>query len=536
MTTPAPAHADTLNEEELRDITRRILENPEALDTLDDDTLIELKKRTNPIGTFIPSAQSFMVASVLNMKEEYMRKLTMTAMIGFIYRRAQEYVPDFVSRFQESYALRISKITADSAPGANDMQKMRDTLRAECDTRAKDHTESRRKVIHEFLDSIFSFDPDKHVRKATADLPVNAMSLMGCAPTSESESAQSAHPIFVESAECLRAEIEKWKAPPTTAIATAELATMTYEAAELVYKNARIAAANAAQTFSIITSEMARPEITPGARNSLEDTRQLIMSCRARLDQSAEIVGPYVAGRMALEATNVMQVVPPADVFYHFGRYFDSHYEVLRLMTDAIYQTPSDIENILIYYDTFDDREKAVEYIRVHESEFRAEPRIIENGGVTLLGPFRENRARVDLYNRNTEVLRLMMEQVARDQQLGKDLTKKRVVAAKRRNVRESGPDDAAGIEKYVAARGIVSQFGQRPSLTREERTRLAEAQQTCAERETPEGALAVRVLAPQLDEEGMPTDIQQSFFYTAAANVPEGTSDAGSSSAPSAH
>ena len=157
--------------------------------------------------------------------------------------------------------------------------------------------------------------------------------------------------------------------------------------------------------------------------NQLEDVRQLLQKCRSRIEGAVDIVGPYAAGRTMLEASNVLQVAPPADVFYHFGRYIDSHYEVLRILTDVIYQTPPGIENIVIYYDTFDELEKAKEYIRIHEAEFRADPKIIENGGVTILGPFRENRENVDFYNRNTEALRLMMEQVSRDHQL---ITKKR--------------------------------------------------------------------------------------------------------------
>lgn len=520
--TPAAAQPRARRTEaELRELVHQIVENPEKMRELDDDDVIEVSARINPIGTFIPANPSHAVISLINMKEKYMRELTTTAMIGFIYRRLEEYEPDFVTRMEESYAAQINKIVADSAPGADDMQKRRDQLREECTRRSTEYKNANRTAIRAFLDSMFRFNPDKHVRKiGSDDLPEDARDIIE--GRTQLEAAE--HPetkigaAFADVAATLRAEVSRYNAPDVRESA-ADIAQTTYEHAEIVYRNSRVAEANCAQAYGLISKQMTRVDDRQEIMQ-LEDTRQLLETCRTRFASVATTMGPYAAARSVLDATHPLAVIPPADVFHQFGRYFDSHYETLRLMTDAIYNTTSDIENILIYYDAFDTEEKAREFMRVHEADFRAEPMVVENGGVTLLGPFRENRARVDFYTRNTEVLRLMMEQLTRDQQLGKDMTKKRVVAAKRRNVRETGPDDAAGLESYLSSRQIISQFGQRPQLSREERTQLALAEQTRAEYETPDGALAVRVLAPQLDEEGRPVDLQQSFFYTEATHV----------------
>jgi hypothetical protein len=531
-----PARPKT--DSELRDIMKRLTDNPSEITDIPDEDVIALKQRINPIGTFEPDQKSYAVASIINMKDSDARKFLTTAMIGFLYRRLEEYVPDFVVAMEESYAAKINATTS----GAN-MQETRDHLREECASRAKQYNSAHRAVARSFLDSVFLFNPDKHVRKAPAELPVDALAIIAPNVAASSDAATAVAPdvadhsvaeltvtreALAESTAVLRAEIEKYGCE-SQEDTTRDVELATYEAAEIVYRQARIVAGNLAQGYRLISEQMHDLEASsPSRLAQFEDARQLIQKCRTRIDGAADILGPYTAGRTLLEARNVLQVAPPTDVFYHFGRYIDSHYEVLRILTDVIYQTPPGIENVLIYYDTFDDLEKAKEYVRVHEAEFRADPKIIENGGVTILGPFRENRENVDFYNRNTEVLRLMMEQISKDHQLGKDLTKKKIVRAKTKNIRETGPDDAAGLERYIGARGIISQFGKKPCLSREERESLIAAEQTRAEFETPDGALAMRVLAPKLDENGVPVDLQQSFFYAEGTNVAGGSGKSG--------
>lgn len=575
---------------ELRDIMKTLMDNPESIADIPDEDIIELKQRINPIGTFAPMQKSYAVESIINMKEQDMRKFLMTAMIGFIYRRLEEYTPDYVVRIEDMYATKINGITTGER-----VQERRDELRAECTKITSEYKQANQKAIRAFLDSIFCFDPDKHVRRAPAELPINALDII--APDAEDEddkikpaataaaaavaketssavaekapaalaapSTSAAKPVqelsvtreaLADATEVLRKEVTKYasaakkhrskakKDPATRKAIAHDVEQAAYESAEIVYRSARIVSGNLAQGYRVISDEInalqsyAAADPTARSLGSLEDARQLLQKCRGRLDEAADLVGPYVAGRTLLEAKNALQVAPPADVFYHFGRYVDSHYEVLRILTNVIYQTPPGIENAVIYYDTFDQLEKAKEYIRIHEAEFRADPKIIENGGVTVLGPFRENREMIDFYNRNTEVLRLMMEQTAKDQQLGKDLTKKRITKSKRKNIHEAGADDP-GLEKYVAARGIISQFGKKPELTRTEREQLVRAEQDRAEYETPDGALAIRVLAPTLDERGVPTDLKQTFFYSEAANIAAGnkTSAPGAPGAPAA-
>ena len=198
---------------ELRAIMKTLMENPDAIADLPDDDVIELKQRINPVGTFEPAQKSYAVASIINMKEADMRKFMMTAMIGFVYRRLEEYVPDFVVAMEESYAAKINEAT---------VQEHRDGLREECKRRAADYKRAHQTVIRTFLDSIFSFDPDKHVRRAPAELPVDAFDIIaGPRPAAKDAAATAAPPVPAPAptAPAAAATSAAATAPTTSAIA-----------------------------------------------------------------------------------------------------------------------------------------------------------------------------------------------------------------------------------------------------------------------------------------------------------------------------
>ena len=74
-----------------------------------------------------------------------------------------------------------------------------------------------------------------------------------------------------------------------------------------------------------------------------------------------------------------------------------------------------------------------------HQDEFIHDVYTAKNGNWVFLGPFKNNREKIDFYNDNTTHLRAILEQIESDQKLGKDLLKKRVNNEKRANIRKYG-------------------------------------------------------------------------------------------------
>jgi hypothetical protein len=125
------------------------------------------------------------------------------------------------------------------------------------------------------------------------------------------------------------------------------------------------------------------------------------------------------------DTLHAWKVDPPVDVFHQFDRYLTNHYEQIREVVEALYDEKPDFEYAAIVYDSFKTPEAAREYKIAHEGEFRSEVLTLENSGVSLIGPFRENRQRVDFYNKHTEIMKRMMKQLESDHKLGKDLMEK---------------------------------------------------------------------------------------------------------------
>jgi hypothetical protein len=221
------------------------------------------------------------------------------------------------------------------------------------------------------------------------------------------------------------------------------------------------------------------------------------------------------------ETLTAWKIDPPVDVFHQLNRYLTNHYEQLRDVVDALYDEKSDFEYSAILYDAFTSPEAAREYRIQHESEFKSEVLTIENSGITLIGPFKENRDRVDFYNKHTEIMKRMMEQIDSDHKLGKDLMEKQVKNQKRKNIAEMGPD-APGLAAYAKAANEIQDLGARKVLTKEETERLIAAQK--AEREiredfeTPDDSIRVDVFFPQTTPDGQTTLAKTKFFSQAEA------------------
>lgn len=129
----------------------------------------------------------------------------------------------------------------------------------------------------------------------------------------------------------------------------------------------------------------------------------------------------------------------PADVFYRIDNYMSVNYEKLRDIVDNVFCEKQDFDYIINIYDSFDTPESAQKFTKKYQDQFIHEIFTIKNNNWTFLGPFKENRNKIDFYNENTDQLKAILEQVESDQKLGKELMKKRVTNEKRINIRNQG-------------------------------------------------------------------------------------------------
>jgi hypothetical protein len=467
-----------MNIEELRELSTRLTAEPELVADLTDEQALELHKYLNPLGNVVSSEREYANLSIFNWTEEYMKKFMMTAMTGFLYRLQMEYEPQAEIKFLED------KLDAQCVGKSEEEVKK---LREEHDRAVKTLTKNTRGIVKKFLDRNFEYNPDNHLRKAKSS------------NEADPERDPTAITKACETGSKAAAIEEKMNAKP-----------------EAFYKWLR---SNTLQSYqhTIDTARELKSSLSVLLDPELSgaDKHGILLKKYKSVLEIANDMKKIAEPLAAADTLTAWKCEPPVDVFHQYNRYVTNHYEQLREVCAALYNEKPDCEYSIAFYKSFDNPEDATSHRNQHEGDFRAEVLTIENAGVTLLGPFKENRGRVAFYNKNTEIMKRMMEQIEADHKLGKDLMEKKVKKVKKRNIEREGPDDP-GLIAYSKAMNTVQELGAKKVLTREEQTVLNDAIKVKEDHEVPDDAVQVDMFFPVTNDEGE-SELTKSLFYSQA-------------------
>lgn len=191
--------------------------NEDIINNMSEDQLNDLYKKVSPYGRTIEGSNKIICMSVTNLRDDYMRKFHMTALVGFMYRMAEEYLTEeytsevFVRRirfgapridFTNDDFITLKRFYNDTKflkhylddkfpitqlTNIDEMfGRLGDTTDLVCIFEESDEQfnlrknilqneydnlkKAKRSHIKEFLDSMFEFNPDKHVRRAKEKL------------------------------------------------------------------------------------------------------------------------------------------------------------------------------------------------------------------------------------------------------------------------------------------------------------------------------------------------------------------------------
>jgi hypothetical protein len=143
-----------------------------------------------------------------------------------------------------------------------------------------------------------------------------------------------------------------------------------------------------------------------------------------------------------LKGTDVVyDNIPPNDTHCRFTSYYEINYDKLREATKNIYNIKPDLEHAMIVYDVVNNQEEANTFIRKYASSSKYDILSFNLNRWTLLGAFKENRERVDYYNKHNSIIKALLEQQETDNQLAEDLMKKRVKSTKVKAEKVFGKD-----------------------------------------------------------------------------------------------
>lgn len=133
--------------------------------------------------------------------------------------------------------------------------------------------------------------------------------------------------------------------------------------------------------------------------------------------------------------------IPPNDTHCRFNTYYEINYEKMREATHNIYNVKPDLEHAMIIYNIADSQDGVDAFIHKYGASSKYDIVSFPLNRWTLMGPFKENRERVDYYNKHNSIIKGLLEQQEKDAALGEELMKKRIKSKKVKAEKVFGKD-----------------------------------------------------------------------------------------------
>ncbi len=476
----------------IRDLSKRLAHDPTLVNTLTVEEANAIRQSINPLGNVVRAEQMFANMSIINMKDIDMRRMHMTGLIGWLFRLVFEYEPeDEADMWRADMKRELDKCETDT---------QRTSVRERHEQRIKDKTKHVRDIILKFLNRHFSFNPDKHVRTAhSSDLADTERKLKESVLAELKQSADKANLIkrkYAEKPELFYQYLRE------TSAATYQHLQQSIEQSANVIKT---------------TQELMKLCAGTDVYDALADQVGIIYKKYGVMKQLSSDLANIIKPILQSETIHGCEISPPADAFYHYDRYLTNHYEEIRAIMSSVYGSKPDIEFMVAFYHAFKTEDDAIKHKKQKADDFKLEVHIIENAGITLIGPFKENRDRVDYYNKHTEVLEGMVNMLKQDHKLGKDIVDKVVKDKKQKSINEMGLD-AKGLEQYIKSVNTVKDLGVKRGLTREEQEEYYKARDIKEDMEVPKGAIQTNMFVPAVNDDGEITLERKKLFTQAEA------------------
>jgi hypothetical protein len=429
---------------------------PEKIAEMDYDEIIDIRKKLNPYGRTIEGSDNWLTFSFTNLAEKYMERLLLTGLIGFLNRACDEWhVPDGIPVIPVYDFVRdpesITRFASD--------WKMTDKIQK--DVRSNAEWMRKRVVVKEFLEDMFQYNPDQHVRSSYKPQPKDIERMIVTTPAAQ-------------------LSIEEWrKRDPKFREQMLEFDRVQHLRAMKETQDEKVDA--------IIDDLVSRNLVLPDQHYSTMDFAKWSEEDKNLL-------------------RTVCDMIPPADIYKKFRTYFENNYDKLREAVLHLYCDKPDFDIAVNPYQWHDSEESAIDFQKKHRDEVIADIIKVASGKWNFFAPFERVQSTAKFFNKNTIVLEEMAEQIERDQKLGADMMRKKVSVKKRQNIAEDGPD-AEAFNKWKAQNTVLKDKGAE-SFNKE----------SYAPADTPDDAICVPVF--RISQGGLKMEKDHFFTKAEAPNV----------------
>lgn len=285
---------ESIDLEHIKELSERILKNPDLIDDLSAEESQKVRNYMNPYGTILNCEKSYALLSIINWKDRYMRKFITTALVGYIYRLAEEYeLESEVEKCKKKWGKLIDKDPANKKQYFESMEKEIELINT-----------TARRIVKSFLNRHFEFNPDKHVSVG----PVKDIEKCGRVAKQE----------YIKKL-CTVAEVaptveSKMKSDPEKMFQYNKNSTLFNYQSAVEIKN----------LLKSCISCLIEPDYDK------KDVQGILLKKYKQFVEVANDMKNLVEPLSAAETLKTLEVNPPADVFYHFDRYLTNHYEQLK--------------------------------------------------------------------------------------------------------------------------------------------------------------------------------------------------------------
>lgn len=408
------------------------------LSSIDEEKILELRKELNPYGRTIAGSDQWLSFSLTQIHHEYWKKFLMTSLVGFLHRMVDEWhVPPGVPIVPVYDFLEDPK-KADPPQVA--VQK-RDAS-VVYDYEYNKQFMEKRLVVKAFLEEMFQFNPDEHVKSAyKPNYHDPNRSIIGT----------MAGKIAVDWLAKMDPEFRKEKINYEQSIGM----TPPMIKVKKQRKVKQTIIGRDGQKKELIKTVEVEEEVPDPAFVYTDQVVPTITPAKPTEEQ----VSQPISGKDPTVKHTVLNNIPPADVYAHFKRYYTENYEELRDAVKHLYCERPELELAINPYAVHDTKEEADAFRKQHANEVIAEVFTVQTGKWNFFDSFKQQRESVEFYNKNTAVLEEMMKQIKRDEELGQKLMEKRVQKEKKKNVIEAGKD-APNLKTWQELNPTLQQLG----------------------------------------------------------------------------
>lgn len=364
---------------DIDEFIKELENNPDAVNNMTAEQVEELEKKLNPYGSTIYGDEKYTCLSFTNLREKYMTKLLTTALIGFTYQMKDEHT---VEDNDTNVQLDVNDFTV---------------VKEHPDKNNKDVVEKvRQQAYNKF---IFEHKKNKENIEECKDSEIITEELEQQACDYANKHVES---IFKD---------EK----------VVDYHNMSFTQEKLCLEQAE----KEKKVISRFLNKLFKFNPNVHAINSFS-------SLKKNADPERSCINS--------DGTAIFNEVP-SDTFNRFQMYYDVNYEKLREAVMYLYTDKPDIEVAVNVYDSFDSLEECQEFVEKNKNKVITNIYTLTNSKWNLMGSFKENRDKLNFYNKNTVILENIIKQQEEDAKTGKELLSKRVKKMKTKNVKRYGKD-----------------------------------------------------------------------------------------------